>query len=377
MDLGADSDLSFTKVECRYSAPTAAAFIANPMPPPDLPTADVAPDVPVSQTPTVSIVVPVYNGRHTVSAAIDSLLQQAGVGVEVVVIDDGSTDGTADVLLRYAGEPRVRVIHHGVNLGLVAALNRGVIDSRTELVARLDADDRALPGRLAAQVAAMSADPALVLHATAYERALPSGEVVRSPTPPLSHGALAMAAWSGNRLCHSAVMFRRQAVVDIGGYRAEWFPVEDFDLWLRLLDVGEYRGSSVVGTHYLVNPQGISRLHGDVQRRTMRSRTDDLTVALLGDAVPTGSVRARLRHLERYRRAVHRRLAERGISTGGIDQTAAALAFECTVGRPRLVRHLQVASAAPRLWFEGRFAGWTRVRRGRAPGSRRADPDGG
>ncbi|MDP2292814.1 MAG: glycosyltransferase [Actinomycetota bacterium] len=322
---------------------------------PDPLAADVTPHTSASSV-LVSFVLPVHNGAEHVAAAIDSVLAQGDteielVVIEVVVVDDGSTDGTAEVLARYAHDPRVRVVRHEVNLGLVAALNRGLRESRGELVARLDADDLALPGRLAAHLAAMAANPALVLHATAYERALPSGEVLRRPVPPMTHGALAMAAWAGNQLCHSAVMFRRQVAIDVGGYREEWFPVEDFDLWLRLMAVGEYGGSAHVGTRYLVNPDGISKRHDDAQRSAMRARADAAAVSLVGSAAPTGSVRARLRHLQRYHRALRRQLSARLIGTDGLDATAARIAFDCTAGRPRLVRHLQVASGAPRVWW--------------------------
>lgn len=354
------------------------------MHPPD-PSSAEATSLALPAPPDVSFVLPVHDGADHVAAAIDSVLAQesSGIGVivEVVVIDDGSRDGTAEVLARYAGNARVRVIRHSSNLGLVAALNRGLHESRAPLVARLDADDLALAGRVTAHLAAMAANPTLVLHATAYERTLPSGTVLRRPTPPITHGALAMAAWSGNHLCHSAVMFRRQAVLDLGGYRPEWFPAEDFDLWLRLLSVGEYRGDTQIGTRYLVNPNGISQLHDTVQRAAVRNRADEASVALVGAPVPTGPCRARLRHLDRYRRALHRQLTARGIPTDGIDATAARLAFDCTAGDARLVRHLRVASAAPRLWWSTQWSR-RRARRSavtarRATGTRSADPDGG
>lgn len=341
------------------------------MRPPDPLAADVTPHTSAA-SPLVSFVLPVHNGAEHVAAAIDSALAQAPddepAVIEVVVIDDGSTDGTAEVLARYTQDPRVRVIRHEANLGLVAALNRGLRESRGELVARLDADDVALPGRLDAHLAAMAANPSLVLHATAYERALPSGEVLRRPVPPLTHGALAMAAWAGNHLCHSAVVFRRQIAIDVGGYREEWFPVEDFDLWLRLMAVGEFRGSAHVGTRYLVNPDGISQRHDDAQQSAMRARADEVAVSLVGSAAPAGSVRARLRHLQRYRTLLGRQLTARGIGSDGLDSTAARLAFDCTAGSPPLVRHLQVASAAPQVWWSTRRRR-VRVSRRRAIGT--------
>ena len=226
-----------------------------------------------------------------------------------------------------------------------------------DLIARLDAAHLALPGRLANQAEAFDADPAVVLTACAYERAQPSGEVLRRPVPPLTHGALAMAAWSGNQLCHSAVMFRRSVVLELGGYRPEWYPVEDFDLWLRLLEAGRYRGTSFVGTRYSMSPQGITQQNEQRQLSMVRSRAAEFTASLMVSGTPrTGGMRQRLRHLDETRIALHTHLDAAGIPTEGVDAMAYRLAFELAgAGRPA-VRQLRVATAAPALWRAGRQA---------------------
>jgi glycosyltransferase involved in cell wall biosynthesis len=101
--------------------------------------------------PVVSVVLPVYNGARTVGRAIDSILGQGLADLEVLVVNDGSTDSTADVLAA-RGDPRMRILTQE-NLGLVAALNRGIAAARGRYVARMDADDEALPQRLERQVA--------------------------------------------------------------------------------------------------------------------------------------------------------------------------------------------------------------------------------
>jgi hypothetical protein len=309
------------------------------------------------RTPLVSVVLPVFNCEEFVAAAVESALSQTGVKFEVVVVDDGSSDGTAEVLARYASDTRLRIVRLPQNLGLTPALNRGVQEARGELIARLDADDLALPGRLAAQVEVFAADPSVVLTACAYDRVLPSGDLVRRAAPPATHGALAMAGWSGNRLCHSAVMFRRSTVLALGGYRVEWYPVEDFDLWLRLLEAGRYRGTSFVGTRYLVNPEGISLQQEQRQLHLVRGRCAEFTTSLLGEEHPlTGSVRQQLRHLDRFRVALHRHLAAAGESADGVDAMAYQLAFETVGAGSPVLRHLRVATAAPGLWRAGRQA---------------------
>jgi len=302
------------------------------------------------------VVLPVFNGATTVRAAIDSALSQAGVEVELVVIDDGSTDATPAVLAGYATDGRVKILRQEPNQGLVAALNRGVAAASHELIARLDADDVALPGRLAHQAAAFAADPGLVLHATAYARTLPDGTVLRTPSPPLTHGGLAMASAAGNRLCHSAVTFRRSALQAAGGYHADRYPVEDFDLWLRLLAIGRFEGSDMVGTRYLVNPDGISQQHATRQMDLMRQLSDrygdDLCDAPI--AVSSGRLRPQLRRLAAIRRGLLAQLRTRGIPAAGVDEWAYRMAFECTSGRGRLVQHALVAGCAPAIWMAGR-----------------------
>jgi len=304
----------------------------------------------------LAVVLPVFNGEATVRTAIESVLSQAGVVVELVVIDDGSTDATGEILAGYAADRRVTVLRQEPNQGLVAALNRGVAAAQHEIIARLDADDVALPGRLAHHVAAFAADPSLVLHATTYERVLPDGTLLRTPVPPLTHGGLAMASTNGNRLCHSAVAFRRSAVQAVGGYRPERYPVEDFDLWIRMLAHGRYGGSEVVGTRYLVNPDGISHQHASRQRDLMQQISDRYGDDLGGSPSTTtaASVRSRLRRLARIRRGLLAQLRERAIPAAGVDEWAYRMAFECTSGRPPLMQHALVAGCAPTVWVAGR-----------------------
>ena len=116
----------------------------------------------------LSVVMPVRDGADHVAAALESVLGQelpGGVGMEVVVVDDGSVDETPQILGTYAADPRVRVVR-GTATGLVDALNLGVRHTRGAVIARMDADDVALPGRLAAQWRLLADSPEIV-----FERA--------------------------------------------------------------------------------------------------------------------------------------------------------------------------------------------------------------
>ena len=311
------------------------------------------PDEGSLERPGVSVVIPVFNGAATIQAALTSLLTQQGVDLELVIVNDGSVDATPTILMEFEDHPRVRLLRHATNRGLVASLNEGIEAASHPLIARLDADDVAMPGRLALQAHAFAGNPSLVLHATSYQRILPDATVVRTVQAPLTHGSLLMSTWGGNRLCHSAVMFRRAEVLALGGYRADYFPVEDFDLWVRLLGAGLYAGSEFVGTRYLVNPDGISQ-HNQARQRSLQSQITGELLESLGEVPapdPRSSPTVLLRHLARCRHAVRQSLRDRGIAATGVDAYAYRLAMDCTVGRPRVVRHLLAVTQAPTIWF--------------------------
>lgn len=303
--------------------------------------------------PAASVLLPVYNGGKYVARAIESALAQSLSDIELVVVEDGSTDDTPDVLQRYALDERVRVVRHERNLGLVTSLNDGLAVCRSEFVARLDADDVALPTRLQRQKAVFDKHPDTVLCATAYERVLPSGDLIRAACPPLTHGALAIAMMIGNRPCHSTIMFRRSSVLAVGGYDPAWFPVEDYDLWLRLLATGRYCGLPTVEARYLENPDGISASKSDRQQRAHAARVSSYRHSLLGSSDAPRTRREAVRQIDCARRFLARELMERGIPRDGLDEMAYNLALAETKGRPRVRRHLLVAATSPRLWLHG------------------------
>lgn len=196
-----------------------------------------------SLTPSVSVLLPVWNGAATLPAALDSLAAQTLPDWEAVVVDDGSTDGTWPLLRERARhDARIRPLRlpHG---GIVAALNAGLVVARGRYVARLDADDTAHPERLARQAAWLDAHPetGLVSCRVAFggdpERAAGFARIVDWMNACLSREDIRLQRFRETPLPHPSVMFRRDLPARYGGYADGPFP-EDWELWLRWLDAG-------------------------------------------------------------------------------------------------------------------------------------------
>jgi Glycosyl transferase family 2 len=186
--------------------------------------------------PRVSVVLPVRDGADFIAAAIDSILAQTLRAFELLVVDDGSRDATPTLLADLAGrDERLRVLSQPA-LGLVAALNRGMAEARGPYVARMDADDLAMPERLAMQVAALDAQPGVAALGSACRVIDRSGRVLGERHPPTDPNAIRGALDAGNCMIHPTMLLRRDAVLQVGGYRAAFRLAEDFDLWLRLAE---------------------------------------------------------------------------------------------------------------------------------------------
>ena len=182
--------------------------------------------------PAVSVLMAVYNGQDHVRQAIDGILQQSLRDFEFLIVDDGSTDRTAQILDEYA-DPRIVRLRHTENRGLIAALNTGLAAARGEFVARQDADDFSYPDRLRAQVDFLRARPHLALAGASWVFEPEGGEPrIRTVEPdPLR---LAWMLLFKCPLPHCSMMFRRKVILDLGGYGADDKFVEDFALWSRV-----------------------------------------------------------------------------------------------------------------------------------------------
>lgn len=174
----------------------------------------------------------VHSGERWLREALDSVLAQTLGDFELLVIDDGSTDGTAAILAGYR-DARLAVIRQP-QAGLTVSLNRGIRRTQAPLLARLDADDVALPGRFTRQVAFLDAHPDVGLLGTGCHDVDPGGRALRTYRPPEGDSEIRRALIRRNPFVHSSVMLRRDAL-ERAGFYDETLPVaQDYDLWVRL-----------------------------------------------------------------------------------------------------------------------------------------------
>ena len=189
----------------------------------------------------MTVLMPVYNRARYLRSAVESIRSQTYGDYEFLIIDDGSTDASPEILAHYAAtDSRIRVVTQE-NRGVIASLNRGFHESAGEFIARMDSDDMARPRRLAMQLDFMLAHPHIALVGGAIEVIDSMGrpfEIVRLPETPerLRYHMRNL----GCALAHPTVLFRRQAVLDAGGLRPAYRHAEDYDLWLRMLDKHDF-----------------------------------------------------------------------------------------------------------------------------------------
>lgn len=195
------------------------------------------------KSPAVSILLPVRNEERFLPATLASLARQTLGDWELVVVNDGSSDATGAILDAAAGsDPRIRVLHLPAT-GLVAALNAGLAACRAPLVARMDGDDICHPRRLEQQRVFLDDQPDVTLVACRV-RHVPRRQLTDGmrayenwQNSLLSHEEITRDLFVESPLTHPSVMFRRDTVLALGGYRDQGWP-EDYDLWLRLARAG-------------------------------------------------------------------------------------------------------------------------------------------
>jgi glycosyltransferase involved in cell wall biosynthesis len=197
-----------------------------------------------TEAPEVSVVMSVYNGALHLRETVNSILSQEGVGLELVVVNDGSTDESPAILEEYANrDSRVRILHQE-NQGLTSALIRGCAAAKGEYIARQDAGDISLPGRLIKQMNYLTEAPNAAFVSSGTRYVGPGGEHLYEVKREPSEADERLMTLDLDRIqgpsSHPSTLFSRDLYELVGGYRSAFYFAQDLDLWIRLGEVGKH-----------------------------------------------------------------------------------------------------------------------------------------
>ena len=328
--------------------------------------------------PRVSVVLPVFNAEPYLGDAVESLLGQTLRDFELIVIDDGSTDGSRGILEGFAArDNRVRLVVRE-NRGLAATLNEGIQRTGADSVAIMNADDVALPERLAKQADFLDAYPGIAAVGSQIRLMRHDGRLGPTTSLPTSPAQVCTFLRKASPLAHPVVMFRRQAVLAVGGYRPQMEPAEDYDLWLRLAEHHDlanlpdvllyYRLHACQATAQGFEAVGIATLTAQASARARHTGVQDPvetqdrinlyfaeSLGIPAEAIAGLAIEAALTRGE-------------SLLTAGASAAAAMQPLESLAGHPLAVLRPGLYTAACRwlagrsLLKEGRFsAGWPQI----------------
>ena len=230
--------------------------------------------------PQVSVVMPVYNGEKYLAEAIESILAQTFTDFEFIIVDDGSTDGSAGIARDYARrDGRLHLLQHDGNLGGPFARNSGIAAANGTFIATMDCDDVSLPQRLERQVAYLEANPGIGLLGSRARIMGAAMEPLGVTDQPVEHALIALNIFIGGFFTHSTTTFRRRYLEAVGGYNPKWRNAEDLELYSRLLAETDIRIANLPETLLLYRVHEDSKSHrqdGKTRMFGLEARLDAL-----------------------------------------------------------------------------------------------------
>jgi glycosyltransferase involved in cell wall biosynthesis len=260
--------------------------------------------------PRITVLIGAYNHEATLPRAVASMLAQTVEDLELIVIDDGSTDRSAEVAESLAaGDSRVRVLRMGENVGIARSLNAALSEARAPFVAVQDADDWSEPRRLERQLAVLDAEPDVGVVGSRMREVDEAGREL-SPRTSFASGDVGAVLMRFNPIPNTSAALRRSVVLDVGGYDARYRYATEYDLWLRVAErrrvvaIDEPLSTRVMSSTNVAaraeraqTAEGIAiRLRALRRRRTLRGASG-LALPVLAYLTPPALKRARRRRL--------------------------------------------------------------------------------
>lgn len=260
--------------------------------------------------PRVSVLIGSFNNASTLDRAIDAILGQTIEDLELLVVDDGSSDQTPAVMAAAAArDPRVRPLSMGTNVGISRSLNAALAQARAPIVAVQDADDHSDPRRLERQLAVLDTEPDVAVVGTRMHEVDEGGQPL-APRTSFAAGDVNDVLLRFNPIPNGCSAYRREAALAVGGYDARYRYAMEYDLWLRLADrwrlvtLDEPLATRVMGTANVAaraeRAQTVEavriRLRALARRRTLRGASG-LVLPLVSLLTPAALKRTRRRRL--------------------------------------------------------------------------------
>jgi len=215
--------------------------------------------------PTISVVMAVYNGEKYLRESVESILNQTFKNFEFVIINDGSSDRTQEILESYI-DPRIILIHRK-HFGLTKSLNKGISLAKGKYISRQDADDISMPERLEKQISFLEEHKSVALLGTTVKIIDENGSLIHIRKYPSDSSSIKKGIKEDNCFCHGSVIFRKKHFFELGGYREIFSTAQDYDLWLRFAENFEVANLSTPLYTRRFNPLSVTLKNIVFQRR--------------------------------------------------------------------------------------------------------------
>lgn len=187
--------------------------------------------------PLISVVMSCYNSARTLNRAINSILNQTFTTFEFIIVDDGSTDKTKELLQQYSSsDQRIILLRNNTNMGLSYSLNKGIKKATADFIARMDADDFSMPNRLKIQYDFMSNNLDIDILGCGMKRVLPNGKLLDKVYLTKKHRGIIKNIFSKPPVYHPTILIKKSVFDNFGYYDETLRWAEDADLWYRIYD---------------------------------------------------------------------------------------------------------------------------------------------
>jgi glycosyltransferase EpsE len=219
----------------------------------------------------VVIVMSVFNESGKVSNAIGSIINQNYKLWNLVIVDDGSTDDTNKIVQSYVDKhDNIELLVNKINCGLAYSLNKAISNSNSEYIARMDADDVALPDRLESQIKYLNEHSEIAILGTGAEVVRVNGKK-STVFKPENHATILGSIEKINPFFHSSVIMRRNFIESLGGYDTKCLRAQDYDLWLRGVDKFKYHNLQEVLMTYSSRNQSFKSIYYGLRVRVINA----------------------------------------------------------------------------------------------------------